>query len=97
MSCVGALRERVHEPEYRRIETPLVGRERLHVPAHQLPQDRLNRRERDPTCPPERSRPAQERALRTDCPERIGFAAARWIAVAGNAFDVRFAPLDLLA
>src|SRR5919198_502532 len=63
--------ELVDELERRVVEGALVGRERLDVPAHQLPQDLLDRHEdRSP-----QAWPPLERPLRRHRPEALGDAA----------------------
>ena len=62
---VRPLRQRVDELEHGVVEHALVGRERLDVPAHQLPQEPLR----------EALRPAAGLALRRDRPEAFGQGA----------------------
>ena len=64
---VGALGEGVDELQHRVVEDPLIGRERLDVPAHELAQKPLDRA----------LRPAAGRPLRRDRPEALGEGPCR--------------------
>ena len=95
---VPALRDRVDETKDSRVEAPLVGGERLDVPAHELAQRRLDGRQREPAQPPPRSRPRKERPFGAHRPERLGLAPAKLEPVgAGSLGQVAVPPLDLVA
>src|SRR5262245_35940129 len=84
---VDLLLEVVDEPKRRRVERPLVVRQRLDIPAHELAEDGLDRRA-DAAAD---ARPEPQRAVRRDGPQtlRLRTGHAALLLVAGACTRVR--------
>ena len=95
LAGVDALGETVGEPQHRRVEPALVSRERLDVPAHELAQSALGRRQEQAAQPAPGPRPREEGPLGADSPERLGLASLECEGVDAVAAEVALAPLHL--